>query len=167
MIALRAIFIAAVVVLTPATATSIEDQHTVREEQPRTGTRIRRDLASWEIPINKRYEDLSPEHQDMIRSAYENLADSDEPPYPVKGMQAFLKQTTKVQQALLQHGAFRAAALVDAKGAVQSIDVIETPSAEMSQLMAMVLFETQFKPGLCAGQPCQMEFPVMIKFAVR
>lgn len=150
-----------------ATLARGEEVYSLKQDQPSVGTRIRQNIASWVLPLNSSYEQLRPEHIEMLRAAYENLPPEHEPPYPIGGMISITKQIAKAQRQILVSGQLFAAAHVDANGDVQSLRVFTTPSADMAKVAAFVLMRTKFKPARCDGAPCSMEFPVQITFKVR
>lgn len=49
---------------------------------------------------------------------------------------------------------------VGADGKVTEVKAIGSPGAEMVQYAGAVLILTKFKPAVCSGRPCRMEFPL-------
>ena len=65
----------------------------VKETAPETGTMIKRTIASSQrFPINKKWSELSEEDRAVLRSQYEDMPDTDEPPYPIDGMAPIFRQ---------------------------------------------------------------------------
>jgi hypothetical protein len=54
--------------------------------------------------------------------------------------------------------------VVDEKGIVNEVKVVESPSAEMSKSIAGVMMYAKFKPARCNGAPCAMDFPLELEF---
>jgi hypothetical protein len=128
---------------------------------------INPNFAEWIIPFNKTYDHLTQEQRKQIRSAYEHLAESDDPPYPLQGMKEIILPIHEVQNKLLENGTLCAIADVDQNGDVQKIAFYSTPSKEMTQAVSLILISTKFKPATCAGNPCSMQFPIKVSFEVQ
>jgi hypothetical protein len=142
-------------------------QYGIKEDMPRTGSHIRRDaVRPTNIAINRGYADLSPEERQRFLENYENLPAGDEPPFPVEGLRALLDPILKAQQKLLVKGDLFLIATIDAKGEVVEVKAIGSPSARMTKVAASIFYLTKFKPAVCGGSGCQMEFPLRLSFVV-
>ena len=160
-------YLALATVLVACAAFAQSPQHTVREDAPRVGSNIRRDLTGpVSIPINLPYESLSQSDRRKFHQNYEAIADGDEPPFPKGGLQAILKPITQGQQRLLVEGDLFLVATVLADGSVKEVTARGSPSEQMTNFAAQVLLLTPFKPALCSGKPCVMEFPLRMNFSV-
>jgi len=148
-------------------ASAIAETYRLRDERPEAGSRIRPDAAIWALPFDKTYAELTDAQKRILRSAYIDLPPEDEPPYPLKGMKPVMRQISKAQRALLAKGSLFAVATVDASGDVQKVDFFETPNDQMARAVGFVLIKTKFKPGVCGGVPCVMEYPFQMRFEVR
>ncbi len=149
-----------------STMTSAADQYTLREESPTTGSHIRKVSATSDIDFNKRYADLTPTEVASLKSQYEKLGDLDEPPYPINGMKPLFNDIVRIQNAVLARGDLYATVSVDANGDGKSIQFYQIPDQEMANPIAFVLLKTKYKPALCSGSPCAMEFPFKMTFNV-
>lgn len=160
--------ILALLLLAAATSAAAQNQtsrDTVVKDRPATGTRIRQDLAGpTPVPINLPYDRLSPSDKAKVRERYIDLPAEDEPPYPVGGLKDVLVPITKGQQLLLASGELFVVATVGENGLVTELQVLASPSPKMTKGVANVLFNVRFKPGLCGGIPCKMEFPLHLAF---
>ena len=58
----------------------------ISQARPNTGSRIRRELPKLTIPATDPYDKLTPEQMRAFRALFTDLADGDEPPYPVDGL---------------------------------------------------------------------------------
>jgi hypothetical protein len=129
---------------------------------------IRREIApGWTLPYEKTYEQLTPEEKELLRSAYEDLAADDEPPYPLSGMGKITRQIAQAQQTLLVKGRAAGFAMIDANGDVTDISFFEMPNEETAKVIAFVYMRAKFKPAKCHGVPCSMGFPIAIAFSLR
>jgi hypothetical protein len=144
----------------PAIGQDTAPQHSIKRA-PAPGSLIQRTGAtSPDIPLNRRYADLTEGEKAIVRGWYETLKPGDEPPYPERGMRPMVEAMMKFQGRLGFEGELHLDATVGPDGRVSAVKVMRTPDAEMSRLAATVLVDTPFKPALCAGQPCRMDFPV-------
>lgn len=142
-------------------------QHGIKEDEPRTGTLLRRDsVLPFSIPINRTYAQLSADDRAKLHDWWEGIREGDEPPFPEAGLKPILDAMRKAQARLLVNGELFLIAKVDAHGDVVSVDALGSPSAEMTQFAASVMFLTKFKPAVCSGRPCRMDFPLRYKFEV-
>jgi hypothetical protein len=57
-------------------------------------------------------------------------------------------------------------ATVEANGEVSSVKAIGSPSPEMTKFASTILLLTKFKPAICSGHPCRMDFPLWYEFQV-
>jgi len=54
------------------------------------------------------------------------------------------------------------AILLDEKGRVDNVSVVETTSTELEQFAVESLAGVEFEPAVCDGATCSMEFPVKV-----
>jgi hypothetical protein len=142
-------------------------QYVITYDEPRTGTILRHTSgAGFPVPVKRRYDQLTPEEQAIVHSWYERVEPGDEPPYPAKGLAPIFDAVQRGQQKLMVRGDLEMAVSVDSGGKAVDVHVLESPSAEMTEFVASVLLMTDFKPAICKGQPCRMQFPVAIRFAL-
>lgn len=141
-------------------------QYRLREPEPRTGTRITREIVSGSrLPLDKRYEELSPEDKAALNSVYENMGPGDEPPFPAQGLRPFYEAVAQAQQRLLATGELALVATVAADGQVAAVKAIGSPKPEMTKAASTILLLTRFKPALCKGIPCRMDYAFHFVFA--
>ncbi|MCA6215543.1 energy transducer TonB [Ideonella sp. B7] len=153
---------------TPAQAAPITPpRYTLKEDSPRLGTNIRKDqMTGSEVALNRTYDQLSEEDKAALNSWWEDIQPGDEPPFPQEGLRAIYDPIRKVQDKLLESGRLSAVATVDDTGHVSSVSVFKSPSNELTQAVARILMLIPFKPAVCGGQPCQMDFPIRLNFTV-
>jgi hypothetical protein len=118
------------------------------------------------IPINRRYHELTAEQRAIINSWYEHVALGDEPPFPVDGLQPIHDAIGQAQAEALVKGEMLLLATVNAAGDVEEIKMYRSPSKSMTTFVSGVLVLTKFKPALCSGRPCRMEYPFTFTFSV-
>lgn len=116
------------------------------------------------IPLNKRYSDLSPSERKTLHGLWENIPSGDEPPFPIDGLRPIHAAMARAQQALSVAGPLDLVASVSATGEVTEVKALGSPSPEMTKYAAAVLFNTKFKPAVCAGKACAMQYPFSFLF---
>jgi hypothetical protein len=133
-----------------------------------TGTLLKKRLR-WtsSIPLNKTYEQLSPEQKAEFRSLYVSLPDGDEPPYPVQGIKPLFNAIQKGQDVMQVRGQLDFVTTVGPDGKATHVDslggVTGVNARTMSEYVASVLMMATYKPGVCSGKPCTMQFPFKLK----
>jgi len=141
--------------------------YSIKQDVPSIGSNIPRKVAtSSEIPLNRRYSELTPAEQDLVKSRYEAMMPLDEPPYPVDGLLPLFNAVRKVQDKVLAQGELSMFVDVDAQGQATSVSVMKSPDPTLTQAVASVLMLTKYKPALCRGQACSMGYPFRMTFSV-
>jgi hypothetical protein len=165
------IFLALLILLAANSASSLaaaqtSSRYTIREDTVLPGSIDTRAIGkSTDIPINETYAELSAaDKAEFRRSNYLRLPDADEPPFPKSGLQALLKPIALGQQKLQVTGKLLLVGVVDPSGKVLRVSAVGSPSPEMTKFASEVMLLTPFKPALCAGKPCTMEFPLHLQF---
>jgi hypothetical protein len=148
-------------------AADSENQYSIKRSDPEVGSNIRKDAVRWTFPLNKTWEQLTTDERARVRGSYISLAESDEPPFPLEGYAPLLKDVGRIQQKALVTGRAMLIARIDANGEPQTISVFETPDQDISKALAHAIMRTKFKPAICAGAPCAMDYPFLFDFSVR
>ncbi len=149
----------------PSHAQSEKPSYGIRDPDLSAGSAIRREVVKGSVlPINKRYAELTAEEKASLNQLYERVAPGDEPPFPAEGLRPIYEAMRKGQNKLGVTGELILLATVGADGEVIEVKALGSPSEEMTQYAASVLFFTKFKPAVCAGKPCQMQFPFAYNF---
>lgn len=118
------------------------------------------------LPLNRRYAELDPAEQALVRARYENMPAADEPPYPAEGLLP-LFQTVQTGPRPPALGQLTLVADVDGQGRVRHVDTFGQVDAGFARYVAQVLSATPFKPGRCAGAPCNMQYVLKMQIAAR
>jgi hypothetical protein len=143
-------------------------EYSVQEDAPRTGSIIRHDqVSSTILPLNRTYQQLTPEQRGYVNSWYEYVAPGDEPPFPLDGLRPIFDAVRKGQEKLGVRGRLLFVATVEPDGKVSTVKAYGSPSPEMANFVGTVLLITKFKPAVCSGRPCRMDFPLSYQFKVR
>jgi len=133
-----------------------------------TGTMLKKRLR-WtsSIPLNKTWAELTAEQQAEFRNLYETIRDGDEPPYPIQGLKPVFHAVQQGQDVMQARGELDYSVTVGPDGKatyVASHQELKGANArEMSNYVASILMMAKYKPAVCDGQPCTMEFPFKLK----
>jgi hypothetical protein len=138
--------------------------YAIREDQPRPGSNITRAIANSRTPLDKRYDELTPEELAVLRSEYKSLGPNDEPPYPKEGLKAIADYISRLEGILADSGEMKLAVRVDRNGQAQGVAVYKSPGPKMSKGVAFLLMKSDYKPAKCDGKPCDGEFLFELDF---
>jgi hypothetical protein len=140
------------------------DLYALREEVPETGSNIAKATVYWQVPVNKRYEELSAGEQQLVRDEYVRLGTRDEPPYPRDGMTPILTDVARIQARNLGTGLLHLAVRVDARGEPQGVAVLKSPERAIDHAVAYALMNARYKPAMCDGAPCAGDYSFKYNF---
>ena len=118
------------------------------------------------IPLHKRYAELSAAERAVLKQNWQPMPEDDEPPFPLRGLRPVHEGMARVQRHLLVEGDVSLIASVNALGEVTEVKAVGGPSRDLINAAASVLFDTKFKPAVCGGQPCAMQYPFYFRFVV-
>ena len=135
---------------------------TIKESEPRTGTSIRRTVVTYNLPLNKTYHQLTHEQQEVVRDNYVALHPLDEPPFPAAGLGPLFTTLQKGATAFRAEGELVVFVAVGSDGRPTAATIVKTPNQKFGEFAGSATLLTIFKPALCIGQPCAMEFPVRL-----
>lgn len=117
------------------------------------------------IPFYKSYLELSVREREIFLEDYQDLPASIEPPYPAKGLAAIYQPIIDARKEVYGIvGEIFIVVSVDKTGVVTSSKVYKSPNRETTGIALYTLFNTRFKPALCAGKACPFDFPVRATF---
>ena len=143
-------------------------EYTIKEDAPRTGSSIRRNqVMPIQIAYNLPYAQLPESDKQAVHRQYDAIAQGDEPPFPVDKLRAVLNPIRKAQQRLLVTGELLLVATIGPDGQAQQVKAYGSPSPEMTTFAAQTLMLVSYKPAVCGGQPCTMDFPLNMKFVLQ
>jgi len=139
-------------------------KYSVKGDIPQLGTLLRHDVATGiPVPPDRGFGELSSEQQDAVTRWYPALAPGDEPPYPIKGPAEFLKAMAQVAGQSGEQGLITVYVLVGKDGKARSVTASGLNDAEVRKFIATAAGLVQYKPAVCAGQPCEMVYPYRLK----
>jgi hypothetical protein len=148
----------------PSLAQSAAPEYSVRGDA-HTGSAIRSKLVSGgNLPVNKRYDELTADDKELVNQWYESIGPGDEPPFPAQGLKPVYTAMARLHGELQAKGQLILIATVDARGDVTQVKAVGNPDPELTKFAATVLALTNFKPALCKGVPCKMDFPFSFQF---
>ncbi|MEX0141938.1 hypothetical protein MRBLMS1_002776 [Massilia sp. LMS1-1-1.1] len=139
-------------------------RYTLTEDMAQTGTAIKHKGVKAAIPLNYSYAQLSEEQKLAVRDQYEGMPATDEPPYPLKGLAPFLREVYAAQRILQVRGKLVLAVQVNSKGEGKEVSIFESPDDKMANFAAAAAIKQRYKPGVCGGVPCTMDFVYTVTF---
>ena len=163
MLMIRCVIVSALLLANHAAAA----EFSIPDSAPQTGSHINRASLRSPLPFDKVYEELTTEQKALLRSKYIGLRAEDEPPYPLSGMGEVSRQVSNIQRRLLIEGMLILTVRVSASGEGESVAIYESPDERASQAVAFAAMKVKYKPGKCAGVPCDMDFPYSFHFTLR
>ena len=119
------------------------------------------------LPFDGRYADLTPQQRAVLANDYESLPAGDEPPYPLYGLRHMIKPVVRYADTAAPVGSLVASVVVDSHGKPGAVTVYKSPDPEVARLVAAALSFETFKPAVCQGQPCRMEYVLRLDFPQR
>ncbi len=132
-----------------------------------TGTLVPQDIILSPLPFDGRYADLTPQQKAVLANDYESLPAGDEPPYPLYGLRHMIKPVVRYADRAAPVGSLVASVVVDSQGKPGAVTVYKSPDPELARLVAAALSFETFKPALCHGQPCRMDYVLRLDFPQR
>ncbi len=151
-----------------------QKRYSIKEDAPHTGSHVSRERIIGSLPLDKRYSELTREQRNALKSLYEQLAEDDEPPFPVDGLGPLYKGIAEVQKHLLRSrfglgvdGPLALHVQVDSQGKAISVAAYQSPDPELTKYASTIAMLTRYKPAVCGGQPCAMAFPIRIELKSR
>lgn len=146
-----------------------EETFSLKQDTPSTGTMIpRKTLRNSPIPLDKEWRELTTAQQQVVRDEYDGLGANDEPPFPLGGEQTFLRPIAEAYERvgyLMGRGAVLLLVYVSPTGEPTKLEVYKAmEDVKFMNFIATQVMQTRFKPGLCAGKPCEMPYVVTMRF---
>jgi len=165
---IRGLAAASLALCLPAFADDARPEFGIREDQPTTGSMIKRYVVKGAaIPVNKRYAELTAEQKETLNGYYETIGPGDEPPFPAEGLKPIYDAVRKAQNALRVSGDLVLIVTIGPDGEARSVRAIGSPSPEMTKFASSVLLVTRYKPALCASKPCTMDYLFSFAFTLQ
>lgn len=132
-----------------------------------TGTRFgRAAMTSQGLPLNRRYAELDAKEKSLVRANYEGMPEADEPPFPDEGLLPVMTTLHTGAEQGFPKGRMVVVVDVDSSGKVQHAQAFGKVDADFARFAASVLARTPFKPAVCAGKPCAMQYVLRIEFGM-
>ena len=130
----------------------------LKEDQPRPGSNVTLPIATSREPLNKRYDELTPEELAAVRADYKALGPNDEPPYPKEGLKPIMDQVVHLEGVMDVKGPLKLVVRVDRNGQAQGVAAYKSPEPSLAKAVAFALMKAAYKPAKCGGKDCDGEF---------
>jgi hypothetical protein len=112
-----------------------------------------------EIPLNRTYGKLTPDQREELHAMYSSLAPGDEPPFPEKGLKSIFTAIRLAQRNYQAVGELIMTVTVGPDGIPKRAENLGAVSnTKMTEVARDALMSTKYKPAMCHGTPCEMEF---------
>jgi hypothetical protein len=129
------------------------------------GSHVPRDrVYGVAVPIDKTYAQLTAQEKLRVKELYEPMGVDDEPPYPLHGLRTILESSDQIARSLRAQGGLTLAVTVSPTGHAISVDVLRSPDPKLTEKLSAVLMLEKYKPAVCKGSPCQMQYPFRMEF---
>lgn len=151
----------------PTTMTSASAQYSLSSGNAPVGSHIPNKVAHSPLPLDRGFDELTPDQQRFVRSYYPALDAGDDPPYPLKGGKELYAGLAKLAGRLGLHDDVLIYVAVDADGKVGSVTTIGTLDPDVKRMIGTAAGLLKYKPARCAGQPCPGVVPFNLKLSVQ
>ncbi|MES2901722.1 MAG: hypothetical protein V4723_18500 [Pseudomonadota bacterium] len=153
--------------LASATLAAEPEKFTIPHDEAALGSRLKTSRFTLNVPPDKNYADLTEAQKNLVKANYENLGPDDEPPYPVGGVLTLYKTISDVGIYWKAVGEIELIATVSPEGNVTAVSAFKTPDIRMTEYAAKILAVQKFKPAMCKGVPCVMDFPLKLNLRTK
>jgi hypothetical protein len=148
----------------PAPAATDPAGFSLASTEDPTGSHIRTKMAYGPLPLDRGYDELTPDQQRLVRSWYPALDAGDTPPYPLKGgkelynfLVSLIRNRNDIKEEVLVYVA------LDADAKVETVTTITELDARARDLLATAAGLLAYKPAQCGGRPCPGVVPFHVK----
>jgi hypothetical protein len=130
------------------------------------GSHIKDKVAYGSIPLDKGYDELTPDQQRLVRSYYPALDVGDDPPYPVKGGNELYTALATLTGRLRLNENLLVYVMVGADGQVTSVTTIGTLDPQIKRAIGAAAGLLKYRPAQCGGKPCPGVVPFKLALTV-
>jgi hypothetical protein len=142
--------------------------YSLKQEQASVGTSLKRDIVTGgAVPFGKRYAELTPEQQAIVKAQYEEMGPDDEPPYPADGIGSVYKLFSLIQERTHARGYYSIAVEISSTGVPTAVSFLKAEDEDVAKLLAQAALIPKYKPAVCHGMPCAMEIPFRVNFTTK
>jgi hypothetical protein len=130
------------------------------------GSHIPRKVAHGAVPLDKGFDELTPDQQRFVRSYYPALDVGDDPPYPVKGGQELYTALATLAGRLRLHDDILVYVAVDADAKVNSVTTVGNLDPQIKRAIGTAAGMLKYKPAQYGGRPCPGVVPFNLSLSV-
>jgi hypothetical protein len=149
--------IAASVSFTVQAATD-EARHRYQVRDVLAGSVLAQPIINSHVPFDSTYGALTADQRAVLFQDYESLSPGDEPPFPLYGVRHAVRPLISYIETWNPVGPLVASVDVDSKGDAVEVTVYKSPDQQLSRLASKALALEKYKPGVCKGAPCRMQY---------
>lgn len=141
-----------------------KERYQLRSDDPQIGSLMRHVDVTGPLPTNLGWSELSPAQKEQFLNEYPGLEPGDEPPYPEHGPAAMFKVIHAAASKYAGEGMLRMNVLVGADGVAKQVIRIGVFDNDIVNYAAQAAMTQHYKPAMCHGAPCEMLYPLRIRF---
>jgi hypothetical protein len=148
----------------PATASA---KYSLSSGNAPVGSHIPDKVAHSPLPLDRGFDELTPDQQRFVRSYYPALDAGDDPPYPLKGGQELYAVLAKLAGRYSLHDDVLVYVAVDADARVSSVTTVGALDPEIKRMIGTAAGLLKYTPARCGGKPCRGVVPFNLKLSVQ
>lgn len=114
-------------------------------------------------PLDRAYKRFTEREKQAFKDFYEPMLPDDEPPFPAEGLKPVIQKLSRLVGLLKIEGEVVLHITINAQGEATGFKVFRATNPQVVEAVAKVFAQTPFKPAVCDGQPCEMDFPFTAK----
>jgi len=131
------------------------------------GTMLPQPILNSRVPFDRSWGQLTAEQRGLIAADYDSLPAGDEPPYPARGLAHFANYLARYADKREPVGLLVATVGVGPDGKPRDVTVYRTPDPGLVPLVVSMLSSEDYKPAVCHGSPCAMDYLLRVEFPDR
>ena len=138
---------------------------TLKSNDTIPGSRVKGPVATGsDVPFDLAYPKMSAAQKRRIAAMYPLMDPRDEPPYPHKGIDSVVRVLRAHADRIRTTAPLQMLVKISADGKPLSVTAVGIPGDDIRKLATYAVMLDTYKPGLCAGTPCEMVFPYSFQF---
>lgn len=150
----------------PAPAAPDPKRYSLAASEETTGSRLHKKMAYSPLPLDRGFDELTPEEQRLVRSYYPALDAGDNPPYPLRGGKELFVLLESMIWNLAISDEIQVYVALDKDANVTTVSTLSTIDQRQKDLIATAAGLLKYKPAQCGGQPCAGVVPFNLRLTI-
>lgn len=122
--------------------------------------------AEIRTDASRSYQQLTAAEKDRLHQLYESIPPGDEPPYPLQGVWSYSDPLGEIALRRQLVGSLTVLLDIDSGGQVIGLNLLAAPEGAPWTAIEQILKAIPFKPAVCSGQACAMQYLVQMDFSM-